>query len=149
MMKHRTSIAQLVLAAAAFTTTAGFAQAPSASPAGAAVPYASGGVGDTDLARMKALEGQYNTKLVFTVMEGNYLADVGVTVTDGKGQPVIKAVSDGPVFLAKLPAGAYTVAATYEGVTVTRKLSVPASGLRTEYLRWVSDPATFTAAPRQ
>jgi hypothetical protein len=41
------------------------------------------------------------------------------------------------------------VAATYEGRTVTRKLSVPASGLRTEYLRWASDPATFTPAPRQ
>ena len=148
MMKRRTPLLLAVLAAAAFTTP-GFAQTPSAAPAGAAVPYASGGVGDTDLARMKALEGQYNTKLVFTVMEGNYVADVGVTVTDGKGQPVIKAVSDGPVFLAKLPAGTYTVAATYEGVTVTRKLGVPASGLRTEYLRWVSDPATFTAAPRQ
>lgn len=147
MMKHRTSIALVVLAAAAFTPTTGFAQSPS--PAGTTVPYASGGVGDTDLARMKALEAQYNTKLVFTVMEGNYLADVGVTIMDGKGQPVIKAVSDGPVFLAKLPAGAYTVVATYEGVTVTRKLNVAASGLRTEYLRWASNPATFTPAPRQ
>lgn len=150
MMKHRTPTLLVVLAAAAFTTaTAGFAQPPSASPAGAAAPYASGGVGDTDLARMKALEGQYNTKLVFTVMEGNYLADVGVTITDGKGQTVIKAVSEGPIFLARLPAGAYTVAATYEGKTVTRKLSAPGSGLRTEYLRWASDPATFTPAPRQ
>jgi hypothetical protein len=148
MIKRRTPILLVALAAIAFTaTTTSFAQPATTTPA--AVPYASGGVGDTDLARMKALEGQYNTKLVFTVMEGNYLADVGVTVTDGKGQPVIKAVSDGPVFLAKLPAGAYTVAATYEGKTVTRKLSVPASGLRTEYLRWASDPATFTPAPRQ
>jgi len=146
MLTHQRLLGGLALLAFA---AAGFVHAQTASPAGAPVSYASGGVGDPDLARMKALEGQYNTKLVFTVIEGNYVADVGVTVTDGKGQAVIKAVSDGPIFLAKLPAGAYSVAATYEGKTVTRKLSVPASGLRTEYLRWASDPATYTPAPRQ
>ncbi len=138
-----------VMAILALAGFAGHAAAQTVATAGPASSWVSGGVGDTDLARMKSLEGQYNTKLVFTLIEGNYIAGVGVSVTDAKGQPVIKAMADGPMFLAKLPTGNYTVAATYEGATVTRKLSVPASGLRTEYLRWPSNPATYTPAPRQ
>ena len=137
------------LAAVALAGSAVFGHAQTASPANAPVRYVSGGVGDTDLARITALERDYSLKLIFTAIEGNYLADVGVKVTDGKGQPVIAAVSDGPVFLARLPAGSYNVAATYEGKTMTRKVSVPASGLRTEYLRWPSDPATNPASPRK
>ncbi len=136
-------------AAVALAGAAAFAHAQTASPADAPVPFASGGVGDTDLARITALEPDYRLKLVFTAIEGNYLADVGVKVTDGKGQAVIAAVSEGPIFLARLPAGSYHVAAAYEGTTMTRKVSVPASGLRTEYLRWPSDPATNPPAPRK
>ena len=134
---------------AAVALAAAFAHAQAASPADVPVPFVSGGVGDTDLARITAMERDYRLKLVFTAMEGNYLADIGVKVTDGKGQPVITAVSEGPIFLARLPAGSYNVVATHEGTTLTRKISVPASGLRTEYLRWPSDPSTNPPSPRK
>ena len=44
--------------------------------------------------------------------------------------------SDGPVLLARLPAGNYVATLTYEGVAQTRKLAVREKGLRTEQLRW-------------
>jgi len=146
-MKFRTLAIHAVTLAAAVSAAMVHAQAgvgATATPA-----YVSGGVGDADAERLKSQERDYDLKLVFTLNEGNYVASVGVSLRDAKGNQVIDTVSDGPIFMAKLPAGEYTVAATYEGRTVTRKIGVPTRGLRTEHLRWQGNPATDFAVPRQ
>lgn len=113
-----------------------------------AVPYVSGGVGEDALARLKAREKEFNLKLVFTLTEGNYLADVGVSIADASGRPLVEHVTDGPIFMARLPAGTYVVTARYSGSAQTRKVSLSAGRLHTEYLRWPSDPRTdFPARP--
>ena len=112
-------------------------------PAKPGVAFVSGGVGENALAELKAREKEFNLKLVFTLTEGNYLADVGVRIADAGGRTVIEHVTEGPIFLARLPRGAYTVTATYNGRTQTRKLSV-GERLQTAYLRWPSDPARDT-----
>jgi hypothetical protein len=119
----------------------GTAAAPAAEkvPAAGNVSFLSGGVGIDSEQQIKAREKEFNLKLVFTLVEGNYLADVGVRVTDPAGKTVIEHVADGPFFLAKLPAGTYTVTATYNGKTQTRKVSV-GERLQTAYLRWPSNP---------
>jgi hypothetical protein len=76
---------------------------------------------------------------VFTLVQGNYVADVAVTLKDAQGRTRIEHVADGPVFLARLPAGAYSVEASYEGRLQVRKLKVT-DRLRTEFFRWPSDP---------
>jgi hypothetical protein len=103
------------------------------------VSYVSGGVGVDSEERLKAREKEFNLKLVFSLVEGNYLADVGVTIKDGAGKTVIEHVADGPFFMARLPAGNYVVMATYEGKAQTRKIRV-GNQLRTEYLRWPANP---------
>jgi hypothetical protein len=105
------------------------------------IEYVSGGVGEDALAQLNERAKDYNLKLVFTLNEGNYLADVDVAVKDSSGRTVVQDLAEGPIFMAKLPAGQYTVAATYEGRTTTRKLKV-GKALRTEYLRWPSNPET-------
>jgi hypothetical protein len=115
-----------------------------------AVPYISGGVGEDALARLKAREKEFNLKLVFTLTEGNYLADVGVSVADASGKVLVEHVTDGPVFMARLPAGTYVVTARYSGNAQTRKVPLSAGRLHTEYLRWPSDPRTdFPARPER
>ncbi|MFN7087046.1 MAG: carboxypeptidase-like regulatory domain-containing protein [Burkholderiales bacterium] len=104
------------------------------------VSYVSGGIGADSQERLQAIEKQFNLKLVFTLVEGNYLADVAVTVKDAKGRTVAEHVADGPFFMAKLPAGSYSVAASYEGKSQTRKVTLREGALRTEYLRWPSNP---------
>ncbi|MDP1717732.1 MAG: hypothetical protein Q8L40_06615, partial [Burkholderiales bacterium] len=104
------------------------------------VSYVSGGVGVDSEERLKAREKEFNLKLVFTLVEGNYLADIAVAIKDGGGKTVIEHVADGPFFMAKLPAGTYAVSAVYEGKTQTRKVAVRDGRLRTEYLRWPSNP---------
>jgi len=111
------------------------------------VKYVSGGVGADSEARLNARAREFNLKLLFTLNEGNYLADVGVKVADAKGRTVIEHVADGPLFMARLPQGQYTVTASYEGKAVSRKVPV-GSGLRTEYFRWPANPAEDLAVSR-
>jgi len=113
------------------------------------IDFVSGGIGEAEQQQLLAHEGEYNLKLVFTLMEGNYVADVKVTVKNSAGQSVVEHVAGGPFFLAKLPAGRYTVSATYEGRTVTRQVRVSEKPLRTEYLRWPSNPETDHPLPRE
>lgn len=104
------------------------------------VTYVSGGVGVGEQQELIAQEKNFNLKLVFTLVEGNYLADVNVVLADAKGNKLIEHLADGPFFMAKLPAGQYTVSATYEGKTVTRKVNVSAARLHTEHFRWPRNP---------
>jgi hypothetical protein len=100
------------------------------------VVYIAGGIGNAEQVQLAAREKEFNLKVVFTLIEGNYLADVNVAVTDAKGRKVIEHLAGGPLFLAALPAGEYQVAATFRGKTVNRKIRVAANRLRTEYFRW-------------
>jgi hypothetical protein len=112
------------------------------------VPFVSGGIGVDSGQALKARENEFNVKLIFTLVEGNYLADVGVTIKDAAGKTLVDHVADGPFFMAKLPPGNYSVTASYGGKTQTRRISAPAKGLHTEYLRWPSNPQTdFTLSP--
>ena len=128
----------------ALALLAGWLQVPAiaagASPsATAAVPHVSGGIGEDEQQRLLGQQREYNLKLVFTLNEGNYVADVNVAVKDKSGKTILEDVSGGPFFLAKLPAGHYAVSATYDGKTVTRKVAV-GGGLHTEQFRWPANP---------
>lgn len=107
------------------------AQPARTSPQG--VPYMSGGFGLDEQAALEASAGQYNLKLVFAKAEGNYLADVGVKI---RGPVSLDAVSEGPWFYARLPAGSYTVTAENDGVAKTQSVSVAAEGRKTLMFRW-------------
>lgn len=100
------------------------------------ISYLSGGVGKPEREQIKALEKDFNLKLVFSVADGKFLANVRVVMSDAKGRKLLEHVADGPFFLARLPAGEYGVAATVAGKTQTRTIKVAAGGLHTEHLRW-------------
>lgn len=104
--------------------------------------YVTGGIGIEAQERLNALADRFNMKLVFTLNEGNYLADVHVAVKDAQGRTVIEDIADGPFFMAQLPPGRYTVEATYNGKAVSQTLSVGRQGTRTAYFRWPSEPGT-------
>jgi hypothetical protein len=110
--------------------------------------HVTGGIGTDEMQRLKAQEKDFNLKLVFTLVEGNYLSDVAVTIKDINGKPLLNLNAQGPLVLAKLPRGAYVVHATYEGKEQIRKVSV-AERLRTEYFRWSGNPETDFPGPKQ
>jgi hypothetical protein len=104
------------------------------------ISYISGGVGkdEQELANSIGRYG-YNVQLVFAEQQtGAYLADVRVRLADAKGNVVLDALSDGPMFLAKVPPGRYRATAEVHGQT--RMASVDASsGAKRVTMLW---PAT-------
>ena len=103
------------------------------------VKYVSGGVGTDSQERLDSRVKEFNLKLVFTLTEGNYLAHVGVIIKDAAGKTVVEHVADGPIFLAKLPAGTYSASVSYDGKSQARKIRV-SERLHTEYFRWPANP---------
>jgi len=110
-------------------------EAPQVKKAGE-ITYLSGGVGKPEREQLRALEKDFNLKLVFSQVDGKFVASVKVVVSDAKGRKLLEHVADGPFFMARMPAGPYSVAATYAGKTQTRKIDVAANRMHTEHLRW-------------
>ena len=102
------------------------------------IVYITGGIGVTEREQLKALEKEFNLKLMFTLIEGNYISDVGIVVKDAAGKVLVAEQANGPIFMLKLPPGTYVVEATYDGKTHTRRINVD-KRLRTEHLRWPSN----------
>jgi hypothetical protein len=83
--------------------------------AGESVPYVTGGVGKDERACLHSMETGYNLKLVFALKSKEYLATPMVTIQDKNGKEVLHAMSNGPWFLTKVPAGEYKVTVSRPG----------------------------------
>jgi hypothetical protein len=129
---------KLLPVALAIGLSAGVAALPAAG-AQAEIAYVSGGVGKSEQQALKAREKEFNLKLVFTLVTGNFVSNVRVAIQDAKGKTLIEHTTGGPLFMARLPAGSYSVNATFRGKTETRKVKT-GERLHTEYWRWPSDP---------
>jgi hypothetical protein len=103
------------------------------------VSYVSGGVGTDSVDRLSSLARDFNLKFVFALKSGEYVSGVKVTIADAAGKQLLDTTSEGPWFLAKLPAGSYQISATFEGNAVSRKITVEAAKLRTIDLRWAAE----------
>ena len=107
--------------------------------ASSGVTYVTGGAGTEAVDRLRAMEKDFNLKLVFALKNGEYLADVDVSVVDAANHVVLNTSSEGPLLLAKLPAGNYQVNANYRGSVERRAVAVGATTLRTIDFRWPSE----------
>jgi hypothetical protein len=89
------------------------------------ISYVSGGVGDGSLEAIQAAKKQYNLHLLFAVeRSGQYLSDIEVAIRDAKGDTILKTVSTGPFFLAKLAPGKYQISAMSDGKVQTKRIEV-------------------------
>lgn len=105
-------------------------------PHAADVPFVTGGTGADERADLQAKEKDYNLKIVAAATSGDYVADVWVVIESAAKKSVLETKMDGPILLAKLPPGTYTIKATYGPSTQTRTVNVPAQGLREAGFRW-------------
>ena len=103
------------------------------------VTYMSGGIGQDEARAMRREASQFPLELLFVERSGkrdDFLADMPVTIRDAKGDVVFRGRSAGPYFLAKLPAGRYTVSSREDGRAVTRHVDVGGKGTRRVVFEW-------------
>jgi hypothetical protein len=108
----------------------------SAEARAADVPYLSGGVGADSREELLAKEKEYNIKIVAAEKSGDYLAGVQVVIESARKERVLDATMEGPILLAKLAPGTYTIRAVSDGQTLTRTVTVSAQGLGRVDFRW-------------
>jgi hypothetical protein len=129
MNLNRKSFAALIIASS-LAAYGGLAQAQTSpavrsATATSGVSFMTGGVGLVARQELASQAGQYNLHLEFAYApEGEYLSEVQVDINDARGNNVLSTRTDGPWLLARLPAGSYTVKASYGSVTRTQQVAV-------------------------
>src|SRR5438105_5672118 len=92
------------------------------------VSYVNGGFGQEEAEALRAEARAYPLELTFSRRgEGEhaeFVADVHLQIVDASGRLVIDRESQGPIFLAHLPDGQYTISAEYRGRTQSRRVAV-------------------------
>ncbi len=86
------------------------------------ITYITGGIGDEEIAQLKASEKEYNLRMLMSAPGGAFVSDVSLHAVDATGKEVLAVDSAGPYFYARLPAGAYTV--TLNGHGESKKIAV-------------------------
>ncbi len=69
------------------------------------ITYITGGIGDEELAQIKASEHQYNVHMLMTATGGAFISDVTLSITDATGKEVLAVDKAGPLFLCQACAG--------------------------------------------
>ncbi len=100
------------------------------------ITYVTGGVGMDATERMKAMEKDFNLKLVFADKTGSYLSAVKVAIVDATGRVVLETITEGPLLMARLIAGSYQIDATFAGQMERQKVTVGTNKLSTLDFRW-------------
>jgi hypothetical protein len=102
--------------------------------------YMTGGVGLEEREIIESWGADYNLKLSFAELSGDYLSDVRVTMQDQNGKNVINMTTNGPWLYVKLPPGTYDVEASFEGETRhIENLHLPKGDRVTRLLHWDLD----------
>lgn len=100
------------------------------------ISYITGGVGADERAALRSMAQGDDLEMSFAAQNKEYLGGATISIKDSKGQDVLEAVSDGPLFYAKLPEGTYVVSATVKRQTITRKVHVSGNNRQTIYFTW-------------
>ena len=78
-------------------------------------PYVFGGISSDEREAMAQRAKDFNVKLVFAAKSGAFISGVRLTITDAKGTEIAKLTTEGPWFYIRLPAGSYSITATFQG----------------------------------
>jgi hypothetical protein len=92
------------------------------------VAYVNGGIGTDEADALRAEARYYPLELMFSRRgdgeRAEFVADVHLQILDAAGRIVVDRSSQGPIFLARLPNGQYTISAEFQGRTQTRRVAL-------------------------
>jgi hypothetical protein len=97
------------------------------------VPYASGGITSDEADAMRAQARNYSLEVTMAAPSpfpgyNDFVAGTAVRVTDANGVVVLDTPDTGPILLADLPPGTYTIEAADNGSVQTRHVHVAPRG---------------------
>lgn len=103
------------------------------------VSYVSGGVGDDERKALQAMNARFDLKITMALESGNFVSDVGVRIRDSEGRTVLETVADGPLLLAQLQSGTYSVTCTLNGKALKQTVRITTGSQRQLVFRWKSE----------
>jgi len=144
MFHHEKIALSLLLGAALLLPASAWAQAAASPPRQAPAPmtqppqprsingitYLAGGIGEAEVAALRAQSAQYSAFIEFAEVEpgsqrGNWTADVAVDVKSGT-QLLASIPVPGPLLLLRLAPGRYVLEATHADVKLTKTIEIKA-----------------------
>lgn len=93
----------------------------------AGIEYLSGGIGQDEVQAIKGVERNWPLTLEFATKDksrATFAANVKVLIRNDKGHAVLEASGVGPLLLARLTPGHYSVEAHFAGKTMLQKVEV-------------------------
>jgi len=92
------------------------------------VAYVNGGFGTEEADALRAEARYFPLELMFSRRgdgaRAEFVADVHLQIQDAAGRMIVDRASQGPIFLARLPDGHYTISAEFQGRTQTRRIAL-------------------------
>jgi hypothetical protein len=138
----RRGLKPLAIAALALTALAVHAELPPERSEGGVI-YRVGGIGANEAMAMRAVRDDYALALTF-VERGDgrdmYTGGVQVRIVDAEGKVRLATESPGPMLLARLPHGRYTVEATLGDDTQSRDVEIVEGAPQRLVMAWAAQP---------
>jgi hypothetical protein len=128
----------LIFAAALSTA---HAQPANGIPLQGQIGYLNGGFGEEQADLMRDMTSQFPVRFTFSRHNGThgtdeFVADVHLRIVDAGGRTLLDLPQQGPIFLLRLPEGAYSIEAEYNGEVKTRKFDIVAGRHQALALSW-------------
>ena len=117
------------------------AQSANAIPRQGQMGYLNGGFGEEQADLMRDMTSQFPVRFTFSRHNGThgtdeFVADVHLRIVDAGGRTLLDLPQQGPIFLLRLPDGAYSIEAEYNGEVKTRKFDIVAGRHQAIALSW-------------
>jgi hypothetical protein len=110
--------------------------------------FISGGVGTEERDALQAMKGRFNLELTMATPSGKYVGSTTLRIVSPEGKTVLDTQTDGPIFMAKLPPGQYTIQAEANGQKMTRTVSIGSGGTQQVTMTWPAlEPARSGDVP--
>jgi len=124
-----------------FAATLSAAHAQPGMPRQGQIGYLNGGFGEEQADLMRDMTSQFPVRFTFSRHNGThgtdeFVADVHLRIVDAGGRTLLDLPQQGPIFLLRLPEGAYSIEAEYNGEVKTRKFDIVAGRHQAIALSW-------------
>ena len=101
------------------------------------IPYITGGISADEVDAIRPYLSQFNLRVIFSEgTSGRFITDVNVNLYDTEGKLVFRLVGAQPQLLVNIPAGTYTILASYNGDKQRHKFSVSSDEHKKIILNW-------------